>query len=83
MAINLPSYSAFVIVEDASLATRWKDWLEGFEAMITAMQITDEEHKRAMLLHYGGTDIRKLIEKLDNAGNEKEYKKARDALNSC
>ena len=72
IAINLPTYHAFIITEDATLLSRWKDWLKGFEAVIKAMKIEEEKDKRAMLIHYGGRDIRKLIKKLDNAGDNKQ-----------
>ena len=51
-AIQLPAYPEFNMVEDAAMATRWADWLDGFEAMCRAMRVEGNEHKRSMLLHY-------------------------------
>ena len=80
-AVNLPTYSEFPITtSDPSVATKWEDWLEGFQAMLKAMKVTGEEDQRSMLLHYAGQDIRKLIKKLPDAGTETEYKKAVTAL---
>ena len=61
MATHLPNYPEFTVLDDGTIATRWADWLEGFQAMIRAMKITDNADKRAMLMHYVGTDVRKLF----------------------
>ena len=42
--VNLPMYQEFIIVDDPSVATKWEDWIEGLEALMKAMVITDEEH---------------------------------------
>ena len=51
MAIQLPNYPNFVITDDSSVAFKWEDWLDGFEAIITAMKITESSEKEAMLIH--------------------------------
>jgi hypothetical protein len=68
-AQQLPPYPDFSIVEEATIATRWADWLDGLQAMIRAMKVDDDADKRAMLLHYVGTDVRKLFKKLDDTGD--------------
>ena len=84
MAAVLPSYPEFVITDDPSIATKWEDWLDGFEAMILAMKIINEDEKRNMLMHYLGTPGRKLIKRLDDigeVGKDDSYKKPKVALN--
>lgn len=77
---QLPPYKEFDMVEDAVVANRWADWLDGFQAMTKAMKIASTEDRRAMLLHYIGTDVRKLFKKLENTGDDNDYDSAVAAL---
>ena len=80
---NLPNYPSFDIVDDPTVASKWEDWLDGFEAMFRAMEITEEGRKRDLLLHYIGTGGRKLLKRLEDtgtAGEEGEYTKPVEAL---
>ena len=79
--IQLPQYHEFVAKDDPTDATRWSDWLEGFEAMVRAMLVKDKKDQHAMLVHYIGQHCRKLLKKLPNNGTEEEdYVKAKKAL---
>ena len=80
--VQLPSYPAFEVIDDPTVAVKWEDWLDGFEAMLTAMKV-DKKDKKAMLLHYAGADVRKLLKKLPDAQTSEgdAYQKARQALN--
>ena len=82
--MNLPSYPEFVQREDPDISTKWEDWLEGFEAMLAAMRVTEQKERRNMLKYYIGASTRKVMKRLDNAGKDEDedgYTKLRDALN--
>ena len=79
MAIQLPAYPSFQIVDDLSVASKWEDWLEGFKALIGAMKVPDTDQK-AMLYHYIGGDARKLLKKLPG-GEDCNYDTALELLN--
>ena len=79
-AANLPAYPEFFIPYDLSMSTNWQNWLDGFQAMICAMKVAKYADKRAMLLHYVGSDVRKLFKKLDNPGGDEDFKKAHEGL---
>ena len=64
MAIQLPSYPAFEVIDDPSVAQKWENWLDGFEALIWAMKVTDNDDIKAMLVHYAGGEVRKPLKKL-------------------
>lgn len=88
MAGQLPVYHEFLPKEDPTDAQRWSDWMEGFEAMIRALQITklvedEEKDKYALLYHYAGQQVRSILKKLENNGSANEsYTAAKTALNS-
>ena len=42
MAVVLPNYPEFSPREDPTDAQRWSDWIEGFEALVRAMQINKQ-----------------------------------------
>ncbi|GFN79083.1 Pol polyprotein [Plakobranchus ocellatus] len=63
MANALPHFPPFKIREDElSAGTRWKKWFQKFENLITALDITDENRKKALLVHYGGDEIFDLVD---------------------
>ena len=84
MAVQLPPYPQFEITDDPSVASKWEDWIDGFEAMITAMKVKEAEDKKAMLVHYAGGDVRKLLKKLPEIPGEDKtvYETAKEALTS-
>ncbi len=47
---------------------------------MTAMNITDASRKRALLLHYVGEEVNDLFETLPDTGEDKDFKKAHEAL---
>jgi hypothetical protein len=79
--VQLPAYPSFQIVDDPSVASKWEDWLDGFEAMTTAMKV-EKKDRKAMLIHYAGAEVRKLLKKLPEASEGDTYTKAITALNS-
>ncbi|GFO02537.1 Gag Polyprotein [Plakobranchus ocellatus] len=63
MANALPHFPPFKIREDElSAGTRWKKWFQKFENLITALDITDDNRKKALLVHYGGDEIFDLVD---------------------
>jgi hypothetical protein len=64
----------------ASLATRWTNWLDGFEMFILASGITDKKRKRALLLYQAGQRVREMFRQLPNTGTAADYKTATDKL---
>ncbi|GFN99206.1 Gag Polyprotein [Plakobranchus ocellatus] len=71
MASALPNFPPFKIREDGvSAGTRWKKWLSKFENLVTAMDITSEIRRKALLIHYGGVEIYDLIETLSTASRQ-------------
>ncbi|CAB3986353.1 Hypothetical predicted protein [Paramuricea clavata] len=46
------------------------------------MNITDATQKRALLLHYAGPDVDDIFETLPDTGEDKDYKKAVECLNT-
>lgn len=92
MSISLPDYQAFQPKDDPDDATRWKSWIEGFEAMLGAMNIESDKpatgdhaaktHWYRLFMHYIGEDSRNILKQLDNNGIEaKSFSKGKKALN--
>ena len=81
MAVMLPPYPPFEEKEGPNLSTAWEDWLEGIESMLDAMGIEEKKDKFVKLWHYLGP-VRKTLKKLEENGvQDKDYDKAKKALN--
>ena len=83
--INLPMYPEFIVTDDPEVASKWEEWLEGFESMVAAMRVTTEKDKRNMLFYYLGSATRKVIKRLDGVSPENAancYTSLRMALNN-
>ena len=83
--INLPTYPEFIVTDDPEVASKWEEWLEGFESMVAAMRVTTEKDKRNMLFYYLGSATRKVIKRLDGVSPEDAadcYTSLRTALNN-
>ena len=72
-SINLPHYPEFPVTDEPAFAPKWEEWLEGFEAMLRAMKVTDAGEKRNMLLHYIGAGGKKLLKCLEDIGGDGDY----------
>ena len=79
MGFQLPNYPNFENTDDPSVAFKWEDWLDGFEALITAMKITESSEKEAILIHYAVGECRRLLEKPKESN---KYVKTKSALTS-
>ena len=56
MAIILPSHVEINHDNDPTVASRWADWIEGLEAMMRTMIVTEEKRKKSLLLYYMDMD---------------------------
>ena len=80
---GLPALKAFDTVgEPATIQQRWAIWKTEFELFCAALVIKDAKQQRALLHHLAGTGIREFFKSIpnDKKGEEKDYKKAMDAL---
>jgi hypothetical protein len=58
MAVSLPNFLPFQLYKDEqSSGQRWKKWIDKFDNLICALDITDDKRKKAFLLHYVGDDV--------------------------
>ena len=58
---QLPTFAPFMVRSDVhnseqSAGSRWKKWLDKFENLICALDITSDKRKKALLLHYIGEE---------------------------
>src|SRR5688572_12778727 len=54
----MPQFAPFPPdVDPESTALRWKKWTDRFENLMTALNITDDKRKRALLLHLAGEAV--------------------------
>ena len=64
----------------SNIGARWTNWLERFERFVIVTGVKDDTRKRAMLIHYAGTEVDEIFDNLPDTGEAKDYKKAVDAL---
>ena len=64
----------------ASVAPKWKAWLEDFEMFLVANGITNATQKRALLLYQERHRVREIIRQLPNIGDAAAYQTAVDKL---
>ena len=68
----LPEFSPDAEI-GASLAAKWRLWIEDFEMFIMASGITDPKRKRALLLYQAGQRVREIFRQLQDTGTEADY----------
>ena len=79
MSINLPEFTSFdVTIEPTSLGITWSKWLKRLENLFTAIEVTDDGRKKALLLHYAGEDVNEIYETLVDATGT--FSSAKEAL---
>ena len=61
MATGLPTFPEFDLRDQTNLAARWEKYLKRFTNLMTAMKMTDESRKRALLLHYIGEEVNDFL----------------------
>ena len=75
----LPEFSPGAEI-GASLAAKWRLWIEDFEMFILASGITDPKRKRALLLYQAGQRVREIFRQLQDTGTEADYDTAKTKL---
>ena len=73
--MNLQPVPEFVPDADigASLATRWRLWLQDFNTFILASGIRDAKRKKALLLYQAGPRIREIFAQLPDTGEDDDF----------
>ena len=59
---------------------RWTNWLERFHTYLLAANVKEPQRQRALLLYQAGPEVYNIFKTLPDTGDEKDYKKAVDAL---
>lgn len=67
-----PDFPPFSFHADGNAGTRWKKCLNRLERLLVALNITDEKRKRALLLHYAGTEVDEICDTLPDTEEEKD-----------
>jgi len=81
--LDLPLLAHFDPVSDpASIGQRWKAWKRRFTTYLSAMAITDDTQKRALLLYQAGTETQDIFETLPDRGDAKDFAKAMETLDT-
>ena len=75
----LPEFSPDAEI-GASLAAKWRLWIEDFDMFILASGITDPKRKRALLLYQAGQRVREIFRQLPDTGTETDYDTAKTKL---
>jgi hypothetical protein len=83
--MSMPTHEAFDPAFDENISARFNDWIESIEALFGAIEITSDvlgdEKKYGLLIHYMGSECRKIIKRLESNGSEtKSYRLAKAAL---
>jgi hypothetical protein len=56
--MSLPPFPAFDCdVDKTNTGARWDKWVARLENLLTGMNITNGDRKRALLLHYAGEHV--------------------------
>ena len=54
----LPEFPPFdVSLDPSSLGLQWKKWTNRLENLFVALAIEDKKRQKALLLHYGGSQL--------------------------
>ena len=75
----LPEFSPDAEI-GASLAAKWRLWIEDFDMFILASGIIDLKRKRALLLYQAGQRVREIFRQLPDTGTETDYDIAKTKL---
>ncbi|KAK7103953.1 hypothetical protein V1264_018741 [Littorina saxatilis] len=65
--MSLPSFPAFVVQgEEGSAGIRWKKWIDKLENMLCGLDVTADDRKKALLLHYAGDEVYEIFDNFSN-----------------
>ena len=76
MAVSLPNFPGFEVHSDGNTGPRWKKWVIRLERLLIAMNITDTELKKALMLHFAGSEVDEIFDTLEDPEAESDYKAA-------
>ena len=78
---NIPMVESFIVndVNCTNLEKNWEIWKEDFKIFIAASGITNNEQKKALLLHVAGRDVKEIYRTLKDDADSmgKHYYKIR------
>ena len=58
----LPAIQPFSVTSDQmTLGQRWSKWVKGLEYFLVALNITEKNQKRAVLLHLAGVEVQTIF----------------------
>ena len=82
MAVNLQPVPEFTLDADlgASLATRWRLWLQDFDTFILASGIQAAKQKKALLLYQAGPRLREIFAQLPGTEDKNDFELAKQKL---
>ena len=81
--LDLPLLAHFdPVLDPASIGQRWKAWKRRFTTYLSAMAITDDTQKRALLLYQAGPETQDIFETLPDRGDAKDFAKAMEKLDT-
>lgn len=70
----------FVESDEGSPAIRWEKWREHFEAYLEWKNVVDHDEKYKTLMLFGGSDVRRVISKIEADGSHPMDNRYRTAL---
>ena len=65
-----------------STGQRWTEYLDRFENFLTAMEIDDPKRQCALLLHFSGEEVYRILKTLPETGEANDYRTAVLMLNA-
>ncbi|XP_052806251.1 uncharacterized protein K02A2.6-like [Mya arenaria] len=78
---NLPNFPSFDVDTDKSNAgTRWEKWLGRLENLFVGLKVTDDDQKRALLLHYAGEKVYDIYD-VEKRDTDATFEATRKVLN--
>ena len=55
---SLPHFEKFTVhADESSVGIRWRKWVAKFENLLCGLNITSDDRKKALLLHYAGDEV--------------------------
>ncbi len=89
--MSLPQFERFVYHgEESTSENRWKVLINKLENLLCGLDITSDQRKKALLLHYGGDDIYELFDSMsdeqkgvdsrDGDGNPNQFQVFKESL---
>ena len=71
MASVLPDFPPFNIDTDpTSVGITWKKWIQRFDNLLVALDVSDEHRKKALLLYYGGKELHDIYDTISSVKDD-------------